>query len=300
MHFAVFSFNRGDFLKNCVASIERCAPTCAITIFDDDSDDDTTLAILDDIGDRHDIVRPPPSDQAGKHGGLYANMQTALERLDGSGEVCMLQDDMQVVRELGAADFDAVERYFDDFGDAGFLQPAFLKGCNRKSDTDLTRVDAETGGYFVDRFQRSAGAWYSDIHVMRPDRLRDAGWTYMHREALNEQQARTHFRQMLHLRDPFLMWLPHVPAWRGKTRTWALRRGEKITACDLYPFQILGDDENARFVGRSTDVLPFAEDFLTLADSVELPKPWIYHPLQGRRLLKHLNSAELKLRRLFG
>lgn len=299
MHFAVFSYNRGEFLENCVASIERCAPTCDVTVFDDDSDDEATRRVLDEIGARHDVVRPRATSNAGKHGGLYANMQAALERFDAEDEICLLQDDMQLVRELDTADFDGIARYFDEHDDAAFVQPAFLKGCNRDADTALTRFDPATGGYLVDRTERSAGAWYSDIHVMRPGVLRAAGWRYRNRESQNEQQARAHFRQMMYLRCPFAAWLPHAPAYRGKTRTWALRRGERLAACDLYPFRILSGEANRSFLERPPEVLPFAEDLLTLADNTELPQPWIYHPLQGRRLLKHLNSAELKLRRLF-
>lgn len=298
MLFAIFSYNRGEFLENCVTSIERCAPGCGITVFDDHSDDEATQRALEAVGARHDVVRPPAAADAGKHGGLYANMQAALERFDADDEVCFLQDDMQLVRELGTADFDGFARYFDDHEGAAFIQPAFFKGCNRDSDTALTRFDPATGGYVVDRMDRSAGACYSDIHVMRPGVLRAAGWRYQNRESLNERQAREHFRQMMYLRCPFAAWLPHAPAWRGKTRTWALRRGEQLAACGLYPYRYLSDEENTRFFERSPGVLPFAEDFLRLVDA-ELPQPWIYHPLQGRRLLKHLNSAELKLRRLF-
>ncbi len=297
MRFAIFSYNRGEFLDNCIASIDRCAPGCEAIVFDDDSEDEATLRILDAIGARHEVIRPRASAVAGKHGGLYANMQAALGHFDADDEVCFLQDDMQLVRALGQSDLDGLARFFDDHPGAAFIQPAFLKGCNRHADMAVTRFDPATGGYFVDRTERSAGAWYSDIHIVRPGILRAANWRYQDREASNEQQARATFRQMAYLRDPFVAWLPHAPAYRGKTRTWALRLGERLSACGLYPYRTLSEEESRRFLTRPPDVLPIAEDFLTLADG-ELPKPWIYHPLQGRRVLKLLNSAELKLRRL--
>ena len=46
LQFCVFSFNRGRFLEHCVRSIERCAPTAAVHIYDDASDDPDTLAAL--------------------------------------------------------------------------------------------------------------------------------------------------------------------------------------------------------------------------------------------------------------
>lgn len=298
MHFFVFSFNRGDFLENCVASIERCAPGHPVTVFDDDSNDEATRQVLGAIGNRHRVLCPSANGPESKHGGLYGNMQAALEIAASDELLCYLQDDMQLVRSVTADDIDAAERYFERCPDAGFMQPAFLKGSNRRSDRAQMRIDAKSGGYFADRLDRSAGAYYSDVFISRAARLHQSGWHFRNREAANELQARQRFRQMVYLRNPFAAWLPQAPAWRGKRMTLALRLGQRAGRCGLYPFDTLGDEEARAFTQRETAILPFAEDFLSVGDA-DLPRPWTYHPLQGRRMLKLLNSIELKIRKPF-
>jgi len=299
MDICVFSFNRGEFLQNCVASIERCLPGCMLTVFDDNSDDPLTLQVLAAIADRHTVVQPHAAvEGATKHGGLYVNMQAALEHQQPGSIVCFLQDDMQVVRPVSAAEIDTLREYLVQAPVAGFLQPAFLKGCNRHSDGPLTRIATNSPGYHVDRLASSAGAWYSDVLIASTDKLRAANWAFLQRESGNERQARETLDQIVYLKNPFAAWLPLAPAYRGKTRTLALRYAEKSCGAGFYPIREMSADEARAFVDRDAAVLPYAEDFLTVTDGA-VPEPWIYHPLQGRRWLKTLNSIELKLRRLF-
>ncbi|MEX2366394.1 MAG: glycosyltransferase [Pseudohongiellaceae bacterium] len=296
MRFCVFSYNRGEFLANCISSIEACAPQCPISIFDDNSDDPATVNVLQTLALKHEIKQPHKhSSLASKHGGLYANMQAALESLEDHETACFLQDDMQLVRRLTDKEIEAIEAYFENNAHSGFLQPAFLKGCNRKTDQALARYHQTAGGYFIDRFQNSAGAWYSDILIARADRLRSADWTFLPRESANEQQARIKLQQIVYLLNPFAAWLPNVPAYRGRTRTWALNLAHRLSHCGYNSLRYMTEDEARRFVQRDPAQLPVAEDFLTLAGET-LPVPWLYHPLQGRRVLKLVNSLELKLR----
>ena len=43
---AVFSYNRGQLLDNCVRSIEEFSPDTHITVFDDQSDEPETIETL--------------------------------------------------------------------------------------------------------------------------------------------------------------------------------------------------------------------------------------------------------------
>ncbi len=299
MDICVFSFNRGEFLRNCVASIERCLPGCSLTVFDDNSDDPVTRDVLAAIADRHTVVRPDAADAASsKHGGLYANMQAAFERQRPGSIVCFLQDDMQVVRPVSAAEIASLRGHLVAAPDAGLLQPTFLKGCNRATDGPLTRTAPDSPGYHVDRLASSAGAWYSDVLIASVDKLRAVNWTFLPRESSNERQAREMLNQIVYLKNPFAAWLPLAPAYRGKTRTFALRHAERSSRSGFYPLREMSAEETKAFVDRDAAVLPYAEDFLSVTNGT-VPEPWIYHPLQGRRLLKTLNSIELKLRRLF-
>lgn len=292
LQFWIFSYNRGAFLRNCVDSIKACAPACPIHIFDDNSDDAETCRVLEALKPLCRVHYPTAGASQSKHGGLYANMQSALATLSAADLVCFLQDDTQLVRPVTQAEVRAFGSFFGD-PSAGFLMPAFMRGCNRQTDGPLTRVTEEGQYYLVDRVRSSAGAWYSDIFISRAGNLQQAGWTFGDREPLNEQQARRHFKQMHYLRNPFVAWLPLVPAFRGKKQTWALRRATRIRRCGFYPLQIMSDGELEDFMSRDIHQLPFAENFLK-PDRC-LPQPWIYYPLQGSRMLKTLDRVERKL-----
>lgn len=306
LHFAVFSFNRAEFLTNCLLSLEQCAPHIPVTVFDDNSTDPATLAVLADIRRRASenallqLVQPSVQsvDLAGgqsKHGGLYNNMQLALDSLSDDTLMCTLQDDMQLVRPLMVADITGIQAYFDVAPDRTFLHQAFIKASElRRSQVEYDAVDDT---YILRRDKRSAGCFYSDICIAHVGRLRAARWKFMPRESLNEKQAREKFATMAYLANPFVAWLPAAPAWRGKQRTLALRLGEKRQRCGFYPFVSMTDEESLVFCARDRTVLPVAERYLRLDSSVALKQPWVYHPLQGSRWLKWLNSAELKLRR---
>lgn len=298
MVFWIFSYNRGEFLHNCVTSIELCAPDSTIRIFDDNSTDADTRKILGELSQRHSVYYPQPqTDDGNKHGGLYANMQAAFEYCDADDLVCFLQDDTQLVRKVAPQEFLELKEYFAN-SKAGFVHPAFMRWRNKKSDQSRTRFDAEKNVYFVDRLQSSAGAFFSDICIFHTQKLRDAQWRFIPRESRNEQVARRTLQQMAYWRNPFLAWLPNAPAFRGKIQTFALRHAQKIRPCGFFPIHILSDEENQRFVTRDPHRLPYAEEFLKT--SVDLPKPWIYYPLQGKSGLKHLNNIELKIRRWLG
>jgi hypothetical protein len=97
------------------------------------------------------------------------------------------------------------------------------------------------------------------------------------------------FGPMGYLFAPFAMWLPEVPAYRGKRKTLALRWAEQRRGCGFYPFRIMSADEVERLLARGPEVLPVAEDFLHGERSTP-PAPWTYNPLQAEPLLKRLNA----------
>ena len=294
LHFLIFSFNRGEFLQNCIDSIRLCAPGCAVTVWDDNSTDEFTREVLATLarGDNPVNVRQPDLDDSGdrsKHGGLYNNLQSACQSVKDSDLICCIQDDMQLVRPVSADEIAGWNRLLQDGIHRGFIQPAFLKAVS----AGIEFVDLKNA-YHVNRQHRSAGAWYSDVFMTSARLLRETGWRFKHRESHNEQQARLHFDQMVYLKNPFVAWLPGAPAWRGKRRTWAMRYAEKTRRCGFYPLQILSADDTRHFCARSPELLPLAESYLSVRNGL-VEKPWFYYPLQDRRLLKLINKIELRL-----
>lgn len=292
----IFSFNRGRFLQHCVDSVERCAPHWDICVIDDDSNDPGTRDTLNQIAKTHRVLNAGEI-PGRKHGGLYGNMQNALETFKDRELLLCLQDDMQLVRSITPEDEQFVQNHFANNPDAAFIQPCFLKGSNRERDQKTLQFCEQRKIYVRENKGQSAGLHYSDIHITSPSRLLAAGWQFADSEPDNDRQAARHFGKLAHLYAPFAMWLPEVPAYRGKRKTLALKLAERRRHCDLYPFQYLSDAQAQALRERPTSVLPVAEDFL---DNVEpnLEKPWVYYPLQGSRWLKKLNSLELAVRRM--
>jgi glycosyltransferase involved in cell wall biosynthesis len=295
----VFSFNRAEFLRHCVNSIERCAAGFPVLIVDDNSNDADTIKVLEELRLRHRVLQPQKQHDGlrSKHGGLYGNMQLALDYLHDDDLMCTLQDDMQFVRKFSAEEAASLQRWFAGDTRRAFVHHAFLKGSERQR-SQIAFNDAEEV-YYNRRENSSAGAWYSDIFIASVATLRKSDWNFRSREALNELQARQLFEPMAHWRDPFVVWLPAATSWRGKRRTLALRLGEKKHHCGFYPLQEMDAVTELAFKTRDHNVLPYAEDFLNIRKDpgvASVPaEPWIYHPLQGSRWLKWLNSLELKL-----
>lgn len=294
--FCIFSFNRGRFLEHCVDTIEKCVPDADIAVFDDDSYDDYTREVLTRLAGKHHVLQPG-NQSTHKLGGLYGNMQSALEFAADRSLVCFLQDDMQVVRPLTTDEIAGFDRTFDENPKLAFLHPCFLKGINRERDTSTLGFNSGIGVYRRRDTGQSAGQYFSAILIARPSRLLDVGWLFRRNEPENDRQAKEYFEKIGHLFAPFAMWLPEVPAYRGKRKTLALRLAEKARGCGLFPYGIMSDNEVEMLRTRSPDALPFAEDFLGCTNG-DLKKPWGYYPMQGSRWLKKLNTLELAIRRM--
>lgn len=296
MIFCIFSYNRGRYLDNCVRSIELCAKYADIRIFDDDSDDPETLKYLSEIRNRYAVVSTDKSSDA-KLGGLYNNMQHAINHCSGESIVCFIQDDMQLVRPVDFGEIDGYKEYFDKNPRHAFLQPCFLKGSERLREMQSLQYNGTMKIYQRCGVRQSAGTYFSAVFMASPARLLENNWRFQYSERKNDQQAKQYFDRLGYLYAPFAMWLPDVPAYRGKRKTLALRIAERRRQCDFNPYKIMSTDEVTQLKKRSPDILPFAEDFLTCA-TPGLPLPWSYYPLQESRWLRKLNSYELFLRRI--
>lgn len=297
MKFFVFSYNRGEYLENCVRSIEECAPGAEVTIFDDQSDNQATRVVLDRISSRHSVITCRP-DLGQKHGGLYGNMQAALETLEGDDLVCFMQDDTQMVRPLEEADYACINDYFRIKPKLGFVSPAFIRGISLVGkDRALFDYDESVGLYFPRPGRQSAGIYYSDIFLSSAARLRAHGWQFEKGEPKNQLRAKKTFSPMGYMKCPFMMWLPNGTAYRGKQKTLAMRMAEKKRRCGFYPFKYLDAPAIERLRSCPATELPVAEHYLEPMYG-NPAKPWVYDPMQRLTALKHLNRAELLARRL--
>ena len=299
MYFCVFSYNRGQLLKNCVDSIEQCVDNPKILVFDDNSHDDVTLQVLKEIEKKHQVIKPEQDNfHMHKCGGLYNNMQMSLNHIPQGELAYFVQDDSQIVRKIASQDIKDINTFFTHKPKAAFLHMTFLKEKMKKRDQGSTYFDESSQSYLRHGTKQSAGIYFSAIAIAHIDRLKNANWSFESREKLNNLKAKTLFGQMGFLKNPFLMHLPSAPAYRGKTKTLGLLLAEKKNQCGFHPFSMMSEKEVSHLINRDVSVFPIAENYLTLKHQ-ELPKPWAINPFQGTKLYKNLHKAELTIRNFF-
>lgn len=296
--FCIFSYNRGEFLRNCVDSVKKCMPRADIIIFDDDSTDAETRKYLAQASAFCRVVGPEKEGII-KHGGLYHNMNTALRLCADKPLVCFLQDDTQVVRPVSDEELARMAGLFSAHESLGFIHPCFIRGVVLRKQRVVALEGPAPSFFYRQETGQSAGIHYSDLVVFNPGRLLAADWEFRQSEPDNDRQAKELFGMMAFIWLPFAMWLPEVPAYRGKQKTMGLKLAERKKRVGFYPFRIWSPEEVSIARVRAGNSVPIAEEWLECKPHSP-PKPWTYNPLTGLRFYKQLNNVEVIIRRLMG
>jgi Glycosyl transferase family 2 len=297
MTFCVFSFNRGPFLANCLLSLRTLAPDFPVVVVDDGSTDPATREVLAALPAGVTLMEPKSRGPA-RLGGLYNNMQAALTEV-ADDLLVFLQDDMQIVRPVGAAEAESIARFFTHYPRAAFLHPCFLKGTRRAKEQRRMEQSALPDICFRGPEESSRGShWFQAVSIVHAPRLRAAGWKFAPTEAENAVQARPHFSRMGLMAFPFLHWLPDVPVWRGKKKSWCISFAERMAGTEPKVFAPLEGPALTQFLARPASVLPFAEDFLTCPGH-RVKRPFQYSALHAYPVLRGLQKIEGKFRRWF-
>lgn len=296
---SIFSYNRGDYLKNCIDSVRHCTKNAELSIFDDGSVDQNSIEYLQTLGDR---VVHCGDKSAGRHGGLYGNMQRALDRADRK-YILFLQDDTQLVRMVDQQDMDCIESFFDQNPKAAFINPVFLKGHRRRSIEKQVRLVPEFEGYFHDISEtmkpRPVSMYYCDVVIAHVERLREIGWHFCESETANAELARTHFSKMLQMANPFVMHVPEVPVFRDKTTTFGSRLAIRLVGSDVKAFNYMSEPSVTAMRKRDLSEAPFAEDFLTTKNA-KVAVPYRYNAVSSRLYTRVLHKIEDRFRHLLG
>ncbi|MFU8784935.1 hypothetical protein [Aliidiomarina sp.] len=277
----IFSYNRGDFLRNCVDSVRRYIPGAVITLIDDHSNDGDTQQYLANLPNGVRLHQPKQHEHA-RHGGLYNNMQAALElahaaqsNAGGTTELALfLQDDMQVVRDVSADDWQNIIGFYQHYPQAAFLNPLFLKGARKARDARITQVASDYPVYLRHYPEKPnpRGISYADAMILHVPRLMNAKWQFIEGETENAKQAQRLFGKMGFMLHPFAMFLPEVPVFRGKQKTKAVQLAEKLRGTT--PNRFDGMSENEVKALKSRDVakkLPVAEHYLHTERPAKMP-----------------------------
>jgi glycosyltransferase involved in cell wall biosynthesis len=288
---AIFSYNRGAYLDHCVASARRNMPWAEVVVYDDASEDPETRAVLAALPVP--VHRVTKADK-GKHGGLYANMQKALDQAT-TRYLMFLQEDMQIVRPVDAADIATIDRIFAADPARAFTCPLFMKGrrlrrhqrlqvpdealrCYRHPENATVKADAARLAYY-------------DVSLADVARLRAARWVFQPSEPANITQARALFSDMPMLGDPFAFFCPEVPIFRNRAQSLASRLAARITDPDVKGIVDMTADAVTRLRARALTDWPEAERYLD-AENPCVRKPFVYKDVKARWWLNLLYRTE--------
>lgn len=292
---AVFSFNRGGYLRNCLDSIRRNMPFAQIVVYDDGSTEAETLAVLAESGVA--VSRPQSADKS-KHGGLYRNMQTALADC-GTELLFFLQEDMQVVRPVAEGELDGLRAIIAADPDRAFIYPCFMKAVRQRRYHRRLQPDPALRAYVAQG--RGAEGWgeriaYYDVCIADVARLRARGWQFGQGEHANVIAARAAFADMAFMGDPLAFYCPEVPIFRNRSQSMAARLAARVTGRDVKAFHDLAPARVAALKSRPISDWPVAEDWLEPTNP-NVRRPFVYKDVKARWWLNLLHRAEKLLRR---
>lgn len=269
LHIYVFSYNRGSFLRNCLDSLQECAPEYQVTVIDDGSKDNETIEVLNDWKDQHEIIvvnNAAAGDQ--KTGGLHNNMNYAFNhaRKNRIKYILFMQDDVQLVRRIQNTDLQRAINFFRSNQNSFELSTTFLKEKYQTWDKSRMTIDTSVQAYMREYVRKKSGmpgcVGFSDVGLFEVDRFFKLFGDLESSEVANEMKARERGISLGFDVFPFMHWLPYPISHRGKKRTLYHRLVEIIAGAGFHPIQYMSKEEENKFLNRPQDVLPVAERFL--------------------------------------
>ena len=218
---AIFSYNRLFYLKNALHSVQRNVSDARVRIYDDGSD---LSEMKNFLFENSDLVGARLKGLDSKHGGLYANMQSALDEAQ-QDYLLLMQDDTQIVRKMEQEDLEAINRAFEAFPTAAFLSVMFLKGEKKRRYKRVIerRDDVKTNCIALSHSTTVLIQSYYDVVLCNVPRLRAAGWKFENTEVANMKKARELFGEMPIMRNPMMFFCPEVPFFRDRRQSLAAR-----------------------------------------------------------------------------
>ena len=296
---AIMSFNRGKYLRLCALSCLKNLPDIQIIIYDDNSDDLQTIDILEELqnlGCR--IVRVTETELTARHGGLYDNMQRALDECQ-TPWLVYLQDDVQVVRTLDKNTADVIRTQFQD-PDIAFIRSQFFKESDMWRFRKHLSVAPERGVLEpIDTYKNcDIDHSYCDVMIADVAKLRAVNWQFEGLERANQHRAKQHFKYMPYLWNPFVFYCPEVPSYRDRKLYLASRIVQHKRNNEIVSYLPIEGETAKAFLERNNDRWPIAEDFLvpTLND---VRQPFVFQDYAKTWWLHALYKIESRLWRIF-
>jgi len=296
----IFSYNRGQFLQNCVRSAQKYIPNAQITVIDDNSDDPETIKILESLSDKVWVKRPVNSNNK-RWGGFYNNINWVIQELAESRWVLLIEDDMQFIRPFLKEDYKKINTFFDRNPKSAYLAIEFLKEKLRDKDKETLNVDKEQEMYF---FKEKAEDYRGTIHicssgVLNIQLMRQVGYEFVGERPEIRSRAKRLFTQKGFYPYPIMMYLPSAPSVKNRKTTLVRKLVEKFYTTGFYPYKELSNFEQQKFMDRDISILPYTSDFIkTIDQSIKPPYTYADSMRKCHGLFRRIEKVEKKLRGL--
>jgi len=245
----IFSYNMGATLQLCLTSVNDMCPRFRVAVFDDNSEDPETLAVIDKTRPQLYAAMSNKSPKEGRrHGNLYRNIQAMMDFAFDKGftYLFLLQDDMQFVRPFSA---DVRRQYADIFADESVIQidPRFLRFS--------TGYEVEPG---MRGYRHGPDTAYADVGIVDLPRLRRLGWRMTEGERENQQELAALGKKRIFPFTPIAMHVPFPKLFRAgkrRIRLFPFNRGK-------YCFHYMTDAEMKAMDVRPIEQPPYFRAFL--------------------------------------
>lgn len=270
----VFSFNRGDSLRDCLNSIRENLPNCPVTVYDDGSTSRETISALVEWSGIIPIHRRPPQVGTGRVGRLHENMSEALDQAKSVGATyaLMLQDDMQVVRSLVPKDTAYIDHYFRANPQAAELIVHFHTRERQDPDSEWILDSSQTASLSQNGPQTS----YLATGLFHVERAHQRLSPLERTERLNAEKAAELGMTAGFYRYPFTMFMPFPKTFRNGKRKIFLWATETLAGSGVHPYVSMKEKEIAKLFRRQGTAPAAAREWLTCRSVQEWPL-WSYY-----------------------
>lgn len=282
---AIMTYNRGQFLLNCLRSVIRNFKVdYTLHIYDDRSDDKETLNILRFISTQYEVYSPEIDEDDGtnkKVKGLHSNMNRALNyAINGDFDyLFIIQDDMQVIRPFEEKDLRLVNNVFaydPNIVSVGFL---FAKKNHQKDYSQLLKYHSNLGFFTPSEQSTKYMRGVADTGIFKVSLLRENRWSFQPNEGANIAKGRELGLIRSKLMIPVIAFLPWPSTRRSRfpfhKRT-IIHWLDKFYHAGFHPYKDLGQEQIVA-IQKKAGTIVFAEDFLELEFTAPLRKPWNYY-----------------------
>lgn len=273
MFVAVFSYNRGNYLSNCIESIEKHINPKELIIYDDHSTCIRTQETLDSLRENYNIISDSYDSKDNIRKGLYTNMNQAVEyAIDNSYDyILMIQDDMQVVRNWNSTFTKEVENIFSSNQSIVQIVPVFFKSSNRNIDSKRLIINEENN-YYMNRYIPGV----SDVGIIKLNKIKLKRWKFGDNEPQNMKETVNFGWKSVKMKNPIFMYTPWPETFRAGSvlDKILLQITEKVYNTGFYPYQSMSRKSIDSLINRPIDKFPYAEDYLATIEPTK--KPWVY------------------------